>query len=106
VGFRLAEWGYRHIEEEPLVSRVLGLELRVEGETLRLVDPQTGEKLLAPLEAQEARRRAEARTAEETAARYRAERRVAAESTARQQAEAELERLRAELARLRGEATK
>ena len=54
-----------------LVSRVLGLELRVEVEMLRLVDPATGEKLLTPLEAQDARRRAEA------------------------------ERLRAELARLR-----
>ena len=76
VGFRLARWGYRQIEdEEPLVSRVLGLELRVEGEMLRLVDPATGEKLLTPLEAQEARR----------------------------QAEAEVERLRAELACLRGE---
>ena len=80
VGFRLAEWGYRRIEgEEPLVSRVLGLELRVEGDFLRLVDPATGEKLLTPLEAQEARRRAEIRA---------------------QQAEAEVERLRAELARL------
>jgi len=73
VGFRLAEWGYRRSEEEPLVSQVLGLELRVEGEMLRLVDPATGEKLLTPLEAQEARRRAEA----------------------------EVERLQAELARLR-----
>jgi len=44
-----------------------------EGEMLRLVDPATGEKLLTPLEAQAARRRAEA----------------------------EVERLRAELARLR-----
>ena len=43
------------------------------GEMLRLVDPATGEKLLTPLEAQDARRRAEA----------------------------EVERLRAELARLR-----
>ncbi len=74
LGFRLAEWGYRPIEGEPLVSHVLGLELRVEGNFLRLVDPKTGEKLLTPLEAQEARRRAEA----------------------------ELERLRAELARLQG----
>ena len=74
LGFRPAEWGYRPIEGEPLVSHVLGLELRVEGNFLRLVDPKTGEKLLTPLEAQEARRRAEA----------------------------ELERLRAELARLQG----
>jgi len=79
VGFRLAEWGYRRIEEEPLVSQVLQLELRMEssrggsGRGLRLIDPTTGKKLLTPLEAQEARR----------------------------QAEAEVERLRAELARLR-----
>jgi len=66
VGFRLAEWGYRRIEEEPLVSQVLGLELRVEEDFLRLVDPETGEKLLTPLEAM-----------------------------------AEIERLRAEVARLR-----
>ena len=88
VGFRLAEWGYRHIEgEEPLVSRVLGLELRVEGNFLRLVDPATGKKLLTPLEVQEARRRAEVL--------------VAQEAQARRHAEAEVERLRAELARLR-----
>ncbi len=91
VGFRLAKWGYRRIEEEPLVSRVLGLELRVEGEMLRLVDPATGEKLLTPLEAQEARRLAEAK--------------AAAEAEARRRAEAEVERLRAELASLRGEKT-
>jgi Uma2 family endonuclease len=74
VGFRLAKWGYQRIEEAegPLVSQVLGLELRVEGKTLRLIDPATRKKLLTPLEAQEARRRAEA----------------------------EVERLRAELARL------
>jgi len=72
VGFRLAEWGYRRMAEEPMVSQVLGLELRVEGEVLRLVDPATGEKLLTSLEAQEVRR----------------------------QAEAEVERLQAELARL------
>nr|HID13754.1 Uma2 family endonuclease [Anaerolineae bacterium] len=74
VGFRLAKWGYRPIEgEEPLVSRVLGLELRVEGKMLRLVDPETGEKLLTPQEAQEARRRAEAWAAAEAEARRRAE---------------------------------
>ncbi len=47
-----------------MVSRVLRLELRVEGVStvstdVRLVDPATGEKLLTPLEAQEARRCAE-----------------------------------------------
>lgn len=88
VGFRLTARGYQPIEgEEPLMSRVLGLELRVEGEMLRLVDPATGEKLLTPLEAQEARRA-------ETQARR-------AEAQARRRAEAEVEQLRAELARLR-----
>ncbi len=73
-GYRLAGDGYRRIEERPLVSGVLGLELRDEEGFLRLYEPRTGEKLLTPLEAQAARR----------------------------QAEAELEHLRAELAALRG----
>lgn len=89
MGFRLAASGYRQIEQEPLMSHVLGLELWVEGEMLRLVNPITGEKLLTPLEAQEARRQAEARAAQE--------------AVARRLAEAEVERLQAELARLRGE---
>ena len=80
-GYRLEEGTYRRVEGEQLSSQVLGLELQVEGEFLRLYDSETGEKLLTPLEAQAARR---------------------AEAEARQQAEAELERLRAELARLRG----
>jgi Protein of unknown function (DUF820). len=96
IAFRLTPEGYRQVEGEPLVSRVLGLELRVEGNFLRLVDPRTGEKLLTPLEAQEARRQAEE-------ARRQAERRAAEEAEARRRAEAELEQLRAELARLKGE---
>jgi Uma2 family endonuclease len=95
VGFRLAEWGYRRIEDEPpLTSHVLGLELHVRGEALRLVDPASGEKLLTPLEAQEALRRAKE-------AHRRAEARAAAEAEARRKAETELEQLRAELERLR-----
>ena len=111
VGFRLAEVGaglprlYKRVKESPLVSRVLGLELRVEGEMLRLVDPQTEEKLLTPLEAQEARRQAEMLAATEANARRQAEMLAATEANARRQAEAEVERLRAELARLRGEGT-
>jgi len=89
VGFRLAEWGYRRMEGKPLVSRVLGLELHVEGEMLRLVDPVTGEKLLTPLEAHESRRIAETR--------------ATVEAEARRRAEAKVERLRADLARLRAE---
>jgi len=84
-GYRLGEREYDWIQptgEGALYSEELELELRLEDGRLRLVDPGTGERLLTPAEAQEARRAAEARAA---------------------QAEAELERLRAELARLRGE---
>ena len=82
VGYRLTDEGYRPLKQEPLVSEVLGLALRVEEGALRLYDPATGEKLVPPLEAQEARRQAEARA---------------------EAAEAELARLRAELHHLRGE---
>ena len=82
VGYRLTDEGYRPLKQEPLVSEVLGLALQVEEGELRLYDPATGEKLLTPLEAQEARRQAEARA---------------------EAAEAELARLHAELDHLRGE---
>jgi hypothetical protein len=61
----------------------------VEERQLRVVNPSTGERLLTPAEAQAARRA-------EADARQAAEARAAL-------AEAELERLRDELARLRGE---
>jgi Uma2 family endonuclease len=86
-------------------SEVLGLELRADlakGE-IRFYDPATGERLLSRSEAEAARRQAEARAAEEAAARQAAEARAAEEATAREAAEEELARLRAELARLRGE---
>jgi Uma2 family endonuclease len=76
-GYRLQEGEYQRLlpgGAGELASQVLGLELRVEAGRLRVVDPATGERLLTPAEAQAARRAAEA----------------------------ELERLRAELARLRG----
>jgi len=90
---------------------------------LWLYDPKTREKLLSPLEAQAARREAEARAAQEAAARREAEARAEqeaaarrAEATARREAEAraeqeaaarreveeELARLHTELAHLRG----
>lgn len=78
-GYRLQEGEYQRLPsggEGELVSQVLGVELRVEAGRLRVVDLATGERLLTPAEAH----------------------------TARRAAEAELERLRAELARLRGEA--
>jgi Uma2 family endonuclease len=84
-GYRLQEGEYQRIPlegEGKVTSQALGLELRVEEGRLRLVNPTTGERLLTPAEAQAARR---------------------TEAMARRAAEAELERLRAELARLRGE---
>ncbi len=87
VGYWLEESGYRRAAGERLVSEVLGLELRVEGGRLWLYDLETGEKLLSPLEAQAARREAEARAEQE--------------ATARREAEEELARLRTEMARRR-----
>jgi Uma2 family endonuclease len=91
-GFRLQQGEYERVlpgDEGALVSRALSLELRVEERQLRVVNPPTGERLLTPAEAQAARRA-------EADARQAAEARAAL-------AEAEPERLRGELARLRGE---
>ena len=85
IGFWAAGWVYNPMEVaegEPLVSKELGLELHVEGQFLRLVDPTTGEKLPTPAEVWKAWRE---------------------ERATRRRLEAELEQLRAELARLRGE---
>jgi Uma2 family endonuclease len=98
-GYRLQEGEYQRMpssDHEGLVSQVLGLELRLEDHRLRVVHPATYERLLTPAEAQAARRAAEARAAQEATARQAAEERAA-------HAEAELQRLRDELARLRGE---
>jgi len=64
-----------------LTSHELGLKMTLEDQTLRLIDVKTGEKLLTPAEAQEKARR---------------------ETKARRAAETEVEKLRAELAKLRG----
>jgi Uma2 family endonuclease len=78
-GLRLTAGEYRpmRVKDKPLRSRQLGLDLVADGRQLRLVNPETGERLPT---------RAEARRAE---------------VQARQAAEAEVERLRAELAALR-----
>jgi hypothetical protein len=84
-GYRLQEGEYQRMlpgDEGALASQELGLELRVEAGQLRLLNPTTGARLLTPAEAQAAWR---------------------AEAAARRAAEAEVERLRAELARQRGE---
>jgi Uma2 family endonuclease len=92
-GYQLQEGEYQRMgpgAEGVFTSHVLGLELRVEAGRLRVLDPATGERLLTPAEAQAARRA-------EANARRAAEARAA-------QAEAELDQLRAELARLRRDA--
>jgi hypothetical protein len=87
---------------DSLHSEVLGLELRVEDGLLRLYDPKTGEYLRTPEETEialrlekAARQIAEDKAEDELAARQAAEAKIAA-------AEAELVRLREELAKLRG----
>jgi Uma2 family endonuclease len=96
--------------EWKLVSRALGLELHTADDRLRLFDPRTGQYLRAPDEEAEARRMAEAQARDEADARQSAESRTRQEADARraaesraQTAEAELARLQAELARLRGQ---
>jgi len=97
-GFRLENGDYVPLMGSRLNSEVLGLELRVEQNTLRLYDRKTGKRLLTPQEAEAARREAEA-------ARREAEARADRETRERQAAEAELARLRDELKKLRGESS-
>lgn len=86
-GFRLDGGEYLPMMGSHLHSEILGLDLCVENEQLRLRDLKTGERLLTPEETEAARRAAEAKaaTAEAKAA----------------TAEAENARLRDELAKLR-----
>ena len=72
-------------------SQVLDLELRFEGERLRLWDPATRQYLLNHTEENKARRAAEAAREEERAARQQAESEREEEKVARQQAESERE---------------
>ena len=102
--YRLEGGEYQRVlpeNEGKFVSRTLGLELRLEAGQLRAVQPGTGERLLSPLEAQAARREAEARAAQEAVNRQIAENRAVQAEARASQAETELEQLRAELARLR-----
>ncbi|MHB2020307.1 MAG: Uma2 family endonuclease, partial [Candidatus Xenobia bacterium] len=80
-----------------IFSPALGLELRVEGNQLRLYDPSTGQRLLTPDEENDERKRAEAR-AEQAAARAEQEAARAEQEAARaRRLEAEVERLRRRL---------
>lgn len=89
VGYRLdTAQSKQYVPLEVVAGRVhseaLNLDLVDTGATLRLLDPRTGEMLPTPQEEAEARR---------------------AETEARQRAEAEVTQLRAELQRLRNEAS-
>lgn len=77
-GYRLVGREYAPVGGEWPRSEVLGIEFRIEEGRLRLYDAQTGERLLTRAE------------------------RLEQEAAARREAEAEVERLRAELARLKG----
>ena len=98
-GFRLLGEEYIAIdqaEDGSLISQELGLRMFKDDTFLRLIDIETEQQLLRPLQLFEARRAAEERArAAEAYART--------ETQARRAAEAEVARLRAELAKLRGE---
>lgn len=91
VGYRLQDGRYEELEIKDGVvhSETLGLDLVDTGVTLRLRHPQTGHLLPTKQELIEARQQAEIR--------------AEAEASARHAAEAELARLREELARLRAQ---
>jgi Uma2 family endonuclease len=108
--FRLEEGEYTRVLDEPLISAVTGLELRLVDHWLRLVDPRTGEMLPTEFESFDAWQAATARAEQEAEARRQAEARAAHEAAARQveaearrQAEARAQALEAEVARLREE---
>lgn len=101
-GFRLVNGAYAPIDEYPLRSRVLDLDLREEENALRLYNPFTGERLPNPAEAELARRASEAarKAAQEkleaaVEARREAEARAAEQAARATAAEAEIARLRA-----------
>ncbi len=107
-GFRLEDGDYIPIVGTRLYSEVMGLELRLEEGKLRLYNPKTSTYLLTREEVHAARRaaeaakqKAEAERQKAEAARQTAETKAAQESAARQAAEAELARLREELAKPR-----
>jgi Uma2 family endonuclease len=97
-GFRLESGVYRRIETSPVHSRVLGLDLRVFENSLRLHDARTGERLRTPDEEVGARAKLEVELRRETEARQREAEALRRETEARREAEAEIARLRALLA--------
>lgn len=115
-GYRLDGTGrYAQIEPDArgrLLSGTTGLLFGADpaGTWAEVVDAETGQRLLSPVEEEEGRRRAEEALQRETERRRReakarkaAEVRAAQEAKARKTAEAEVVRLREEIRRLRGE---
>lgn len=99
-GYRLAGDGYEPIrpgKDGSLESLELGLRLEIDEDRLRFVRLDTGQRLLTRDERAESEAQARQREAE---ARQREAERADREAQARQAAEAEVARLRAELARL------
>jgi Uma2 family endonuclease len=94
-GFRLMDGEYVSMVGTRLQSQVLEIDLVVDLGVLRLYDRQSGQRLLTHEESEAARRQSEAKAAT-------AEAKAAQEAATRQAAEAELTRLREELAKLRG----
>jgi Uma2 family endonuclease len=108
-GFRLVNGAYQLMEDYPLWSAILGLELREEDNALRLYNPRTGERLrtaeeveLARLAAEAARKAAADQLEGEAVARLEAEARAAEQTARAEVAEAELARLRALLEQREG----
>ncbi len=97
-GFRLVNGLYQPLPlvEEQLESEQLDLRLKAAIHMLDLFDRQTGRRLLPPMESAAALEQAETRMQE-------TETRMREEVEARRAAEAEVARLREELARLRGQ---
>jgi Uma2 family endonuclease len=98
-GFQLKGKQYQPIpvdDDGALISKALDLKLQIEGGRIQLIDAARGERLLRMEELQAARREAEERATAEHQARRQAEARAAA-------AEAEAQRLRDELQRLKGQ---
>jgi Uma2 family endonuclease len=101
-GFRLVAGRYEPIALEAdgsLVSRILGIVFRREGERLRMSDARTGRMLSRLGEVLRERQEEEDRANREAEARRAAEERAAQEAEARRALEAEVARLRAELER-------
>jgi len=106
-GYRLStDRRYRPIEPDAkgyLLSDTTQLRFGVsaKGDWIDLYDVRTGARLLSSLEEEEGRKRAEESASREEAAYHTAEEKASREEAARKAAEAELERLRAEVEKLK-----